>query len=166
MTNTETLRCGRPTKSRTPCRQSAADYRFGGPCKRHGSVEELAQIKALRAAYEDGFRNGGDWERRIRSSEIDRLKSQVEQLQEAALPPRRMATESGQIVEVGNHAYVWPGLEPLAVGDGVLLPESWVDRARGASGPRVGYVSALGTRYSGPLRAILRRSDDPGRVET
>jgi hypothetical protein len=44
--------------------------------------------------------------------------------------PRRFHALGGQIVEVDCYAYIWRGDRELAVGDAVVLPDSWLRRTR------------------------------------
>lgn len=58
-----------------------------------------------------------------------------------------------QVVTVNHRwAYRWEKAPALEVGERVRLPESWVQ-----PGTWVGTVTALGSDYTGPMRAVLAR---------
>ncbi|MDN5914851.1 MAG: hypothetical protein L0I76_07050 [Pseudonocardia sp.] len=151
--------CGRETRGGRPCRQRLPDPRFEVACRQHATEAEAELATARRKAYYVGYQDAQESARRYADFRIEQLQQRISELEQAAKPPRRMTEPTGrQIVEVGGHAYVWSGNEPLAVGDAVWLPENYVSRVRIGAGPYRGEVSALGTDYTGPLSQIIRRA--------
>jgi hypothetical protein len=90
---------------------------------------------------------------------VSDLEARVAAL-EAALqqknPKFRLVTDKGhQIVCVGRYAYTWPGPGQLRVGDRVVVPLSWVDRAQGNTSSRTCEVTSIGSDYDGELVSLL-----------
>lgn len=150
-------RCGRPTRSGTPCRNPLFGHDLA--CATHATEQDRALADAYRKGYSEGLRQGYDMGKSGATSEIDRLTRRVQDLQRQAEENARYYERDGdQVVEVGGYGYRWSGSPPLEVGERVLLPENWLSAVQRGHGPFEGVVTALGSTYEGPLSRILRRA--------
>jgi hypothetical protein len=142
------IACGRPTKtSGAPCR-NAINWP-GRTCPLHETAEDVA--------YREGWEAGRKWQAdsTVRWNEHDRERwiKEGRRLEAAERDFRTHTASRHQIVTCdGGYAYTWAGPDPLAVGDRVMLPANYVNRA-----PFEGTVTGIGSSYRGVLSAVLRK---------
>lgn len=141
--------CGRPTKSKTACKQRADGYLPA--CKLHSTPDELALNEVLVTVERAGYKNGRDSAKGASELELKHLKDKVKKLEQQEDDRDRIFSVGGdQLVEVEGYAYRWSGPKPLVVGDRVRLPANYIS-PRGWSG----LVTKLGSRWKGEHARIL-----------
>lgn len=154
-------RCGRPTRSGTPCQ--ALLHGFDVSCKSHAAEDDSELAKWYERGLHTGLRRGQEmagWTAQHNVERVKELEHQVQELkQKLEDASRYYEIEGDQVVEVdGRYAYRWGGSPRLEIGELVVLPPNWLTTTVLGSGSFDGTVTGFGTTYQGQLSHIVRRA--------
>lgn len=131
------------------------DHLYGPrPCPKHATDNDRALIEVLDRVWADAHRYGEIVGQRV-GSRMGRNQAVAEQVAAAQSGQVRDRDDRGRqlVIVDGRYTYHWAdphGNGDLAVGDTVLLPANQVQPTQ-----HDGVVTALGSNYDGPTKAVL-----------